>query len=238
MDVRLAPSGEAALRLTLDDADAETAWRTVHRIADWLNDRPIAGVFGAVPTYESMLVEFDADRQAFETLEPLLRRLVHEALSGEVEGGHAPRRFELPVVFGGEHGPDLGFVAEHLGMTPEEVVALCVADDRVVRCLGGPAASCMFDGPRFPRPVPRLADPRLEVPPSAVSLAGVQGVIGPVRAPSGWRLVGISPVAIMDITAPRLVPYRPGDVVRLRSIGADAWDDYAGVHMADLETAP
>ena len=64
------------------------------------------------------------------------------------------------------------------------------------------------------------------------------GVIGPVRAPSGWRLVGISPVAIMDITAPRLVSYRPGDVVRLRSIGADAWDDYAGVHMADLETAP
>ena len=105
MDVRLAPSGEAALRLTLDDADAETAWRTVHRIADWLNDRPIAGVFGAVPTYESMLVEFDADRQAFETLEPLLRRLVHEALSGEVEGGHAPRRFELPVVFGQSQRP-------------------------------------------------------------------------------------------------------------------------------------
>ena len=56
MDVRLAPSGEAALRLTLDDADAETAWRTVHRIADWLNDRPIES-----DSYKASLADLSAE---------------------------------------------------------------------------------------------------------------------------------------------------------------------------------
>jgi KipI family sensor histidine kinase inhibitor len=235
VEVSLSPSGEGALRLTVADADAETAWQTVHRVADWMSDRPLAGVYGAVATYESMLVEFDPAVQSFEALEPMLQLMARDALRDAAVAPPPRRRFELPVVYGGEHGPDLAFVADFLGITEAEVVALHTAEERVVLCLGGPAASCMIDGPDFARPIPRLPDPRLEVPPNAVSVAGVQGVLGPVRAPSGWRLIGLSPVSVMDISSPRLVPYRPGDSIRFRAIAAEQWSDYEGSFLTDSE---
>ncbi|QNE36757.1 5-oxoprolinase subunit B family protein [Leifsonia shinshuensis] len=234
MKLRILPCGEAALRLIVDDATDDEQWSVVHRVADWLGENPVAGVYGSVPTYDSLLVEFDASCQNFASLEPLLRLMARDALDGEQAGSHLPTRFTLPVVYGGEFGPDLGFVADHLGITEAEVIALHTLEERTVRCLGGPAASCMVDGPAFSRPIPRLADPRLEVPPNAISVAGKQGVIGPVRAPSGWRLIGLSPVEIMDRSTPTLVPYRPGDIIRFTAIDASEWDAYAGVHLWEL----
>ncbi len=215
------------------DAGDEELWNAAHRVARRITPHLADGVHGAVPTYDSILVEFDAARQSRRSVAPLVRMLVDETLAepGAAEGA---RRFVLPVVYGGERGPDLGFVAEHLGIGEDDVVALHTAEDRVVRCLGGPAASCMIDGPRFSRPIPRLPDPRIEVPANAVSVAGRQGVVGPVRAPSGWRLIGVSPVELMDRDSARLVPYRPGDTVRFRAIEESEWDDYAGVQMAEL----
>jgi allophanate hydrolase subunit 1 len=92
----------------------------------------------------------------------------------------------------------------------------------------------MIDGPAFPKPIPRLPDPRLQVPPNAISVAGSQGVVGPVAAPSGWRLIGLSPVDVMDRESATLVPYRPGDTIRFKSIAPGEWDGLVGVKLSEL----
>lgn len=232
-DILVAPCGEGAIRVTAQHADTHERWRTVHRIAEWLDENAIPGVFGSVPTYDSLLIEFDPSLVIADTLSPAIR------LAADIETGeqHRPQKFVLPVVYGGDQGPDLGFVAEHLGITEHEVVELHTGDPRTVRCLGGPAASCMIDGPPFLKPIPRLPDPRLQVPPNAISVAGAQGVIGPVKAPSGWRLIGLTPVEIMDLRTERLVPYRPGDIIQFQSIPESAWNDYDGVYLHELAEA-
>jgi allophanate hydrolase subunit 1 len=73
-----------------------------------------------------------------------------------------------------EYGPDLERVAEHVGLSVDDVVTLHTEKSYVIRCLGAPAGSPMMDGPDFTRPVPRLKDPRLSVPAGAVSVAGRQ----------------------------------------------------------------
>lgn len=234
MNVELLPCGEAALRVLVDQTDPEEQWEIVHRVAEWLLANPVPGVYGAVPTYDSLLVEFDPVQQRFESLAPLLRLMVRDALGTDEVESRQVRRFIFPVVYGGSYGPDLRFVADFLGVSERDVIDLHTAEDRVVRCLGGPAASCMIDGPSFARPIPRLADPRLEVPANAVSVAGRQGVIGPVRAPSGWRLIGASPVEVMDRSTVTLVPYRPGDIVRFQAIEAAEWKDYTGTRLWEL----
>lgn len=233
-DILLAPCGEGAVRVTATHADAEQRWHAVHALADWLQGHPVDGVFGGVPTYDSLLIEFDPVRITAAALTPLLEVA---SLIEKGAAGHTPQRFTLPVVYGGEHGPDLGFVADFLDISEQDVIELHTGEDRVVRCLGGPAASCMIDGPSFSAAIPRLADPRLEVPPNAISVAGRQGVIGPVRAPSGWRLIGLSPVEIMDLRSADLIPYHPGDVIRFREVSIDEWDDYRGIHLHELAAA-
>lgn len=230
-DILLAPCGEGAVRVTAVHPEAGDRWRAVHLLAEWIESHPIAGVYGSVPTYDSLLVEFDPVMVTASALGPLIEVAAGTSAATTT---HRATRFVLPVVYGGEHGPDLRFVADFLSLHEQDVIDLHTADDFLVRCLGGPAASCMIDGPRFPAPIPRLSDPRLEVPPNAVSVAGSQGVIGPVRAPSGWRLIGLSPVEVMDLESDKLVPYRPGDLVRFRAISPAEWDDYRGVHMHQL----
>jgi len=230
IDVQVAPCGEAAIRVTVLHTDAHERWRTAHTIAEWLDANPIPGVFGSVPTYDSLLIEFDAVRVNADTLSPVIRL----AANTGTDDAHRPKKFVLPVVYGGHYGPDLRFVAEYLGIADQKVVELHTKEERTVRCLGGPAASCMIDGPPFTKPIPRLPDPRLQVAPNAISVAGAQGVIGPVKAPSGWRLIGLTPVEIMDLRSERLVPYRPGDIVQFESIPESAWQDYAGVYLHEL----
>lgn len=227
-------SGDAALRVVAISNDSEQNWSTVHSLADWLEHCGAEGMHGAVPTYDSILVEFDplliSARQVRAFVQLGLREV---GRSGGVLV--APREFDVPLVYGGTFGPDLGRVAAHQGLSLDEVIRLHSTKTYVVRCLGAPAGSPMMDGPAFPKPVPRLKDPRLSVPAGAVSVAGRQAVIAPAVAPGGWCVIGQTPLQVLDISREPLVPYRPGDIVRFRPIPADSFGAYEG---KELEPRP
>lgn len=220
-------SGDAALRVVAQSGDAETSWATVHSLAGWLTTAGVDGIHCAVPTYDSVLVEFDpyltTARQvrAFVLLGMRQLDFVGPAL-------REPRRFEVPVVYGGDYGPDLERVAEHQGLDVEDVIARHTAKTYVIRCLGAPAGSPMMDGPDFPVPVPRLKDPRLSVPAGAVSVAGRQAVIAPAVAPGGWCVIGQTPLTVLDAAREPLVPYVPGDELRFYRIPAEDFGSFAG----------
>ena len=138
----------------------------------------------------------------------------------------------VPVVYGGEYGPDLGQVARQLALTEREVVELHSGTLLTVRCLGAPVGAPMMDGPPFPEPIPRLASPRTSVPAGSVAVAGRQAVICPLRSPGGWPLLGRTPLRVLDLGAESLTPYRPGDQFQFVPIEPGQWDDHAGAALA------
>jgi KipI family sensor histidine kinase inhibitor len=220
-------SGDAALRVVAQSGDAETDWGTVHSLAGWLAAAGIDGIHGAVPTYDSVLVEFDP----YLTSARQVRAFVLLGMRQLDFTGPAlrePQRFEVPVAYGGEYGPDLELVAEHQGLDVAEVIARHTAKTYVIRCLGAPAGSPMMDGPDFPVPVPRLKDPRLSVPAGAVAVAGRQAVIAPAMAPGGWCVIGQTPLTVLDVAREPLVPYVPGDQLRFHQIPGEDFGRYAG----------
>ena len=87
-------------------------WAMAARAADW------RGVVDVVPGMNNLTVIFDgsADVDALE------RNLKLAWASGEARNATG-KLVEIPVRYGGEHGPDLGDVAAHTGLTPQEVVA-------------------------------------------------------------------------------------------------------------------
>lgn len=223
-------SGDAAVRVVATSPDRERNWAAVHALASWLETADIDGVHGAVPTYDSVLVEFDpyitSARQirAFVLLGMRQLDFVHAP-------ARTPRQFEVPVVYGGDYGPDLQKVADHEGLSVAEIIALHTATSYVIRCLGAPAGSPMMDGPDFPLPVPRLKDPRLSVPAGAVSVAGRQAVIAPAAAPGGWCVIGQTPLTVLNPAKQPLVPYMPGDLLRFYQIPAADFERFAGLEL-------
>jgi KipI family sensor histidine kinase inhibitor len=220
-------SGDAALRVVAQSGDAESNWATVHSLAGWLTTAGVEGIHGAVPTYDSVLVEFDPYLTSARQVRAFVL-LGMRQLDFVGTNLREPRRFEVPVVYGGSYGPDLESVAEHQGLDVQDVIARHTAKTYVIRCLGAPAGSPMMDGPDFPVPVPRLKDPRLSVPAGAVSVAGRQAVIAPAVAPGGWCVIGQTPLTVLDAAREPLVPYVPGDELRFYRIPAEDFGNYEG----------
>ncbi|UKA58606.1 5-oxoprolinase subunit B family protein [Arthrobacter sp. FW306-2-2C-D06B] len=227
-------SGDSALRVVALAEASEDNWLTVHRLADWLESCGAEGLHGAVPTYDSVLVEFDSVLVSARQVRAFVKLGLLE-MGRSAGTAAAPREFDVPVVYGGEYGPDLEKVAEQQGISIGEVIRLHTEKTYTVRCLGAPAGSPMMDGPAFPKPVPRLKDPRLSVPAGAVAVAGRQAVIAPAVAPGGWCVIGQTPLTVLNIRREPLVPYKPGDILRFRRIEAGDFDSYLGM---ELEARP
>src|SRR5207302_7878216 len=138
--------------------DAERRWEVVHCLADAIEEAGLEGVYGLVPAYDSLLVEFDCARTDHRRIRDAVREAA-DRLRRDPAQRAAAKRFVVPVVYGGEYGPDLGQVARQLALTEREVVELHSGTLLTVRCLGAPVGAPMMDGPPFPEPIPRLASP-------------------------------------------------------------------------------
>lgn len=229
--VVISDCGDSALIAKAAGLGTEEGWQMVHALADALDSLHLPGIHDVVPTYDALLVEFDCAGTDHDTVRSVLW---HEAarFTSTAPRTRAPRRFVVPVVYGGEHGPDLPGVAARLGLSESEVVDLHTGFDLTVRCLGAPAGAPMMDGPPFPAPVPRLASPRVRVEPGCVAVAGRQAVICPMPSPGGWPLLGRTPVRVLDLHNDPLTAYLPGDTFRFVPITPDEWDDHAGTPLA------
>lgn len=229
--VEVHEAGDAALRVVATSADPERNWNTVHALAAWLEASGLEGIQGAVPTYDSLLLEFDAYRTSARQVRSIVLLAMRQIdFVGPTD--RTPLEFAVPVAYGGEHGPDLDRVALHEGLAAEEIIRLHTGKTYVIRCLGAPAGSPMLDGPDFPLPVPRLKDPRISVPAGAVSVAGRQAVIAPASAPGGWCVIGQTPLTLLDAAKEPLVPYLPGDILRFYQIDGNEFAALAGQPLA------
>ena len=204
------PYGDSAVLVTATGGTAEERWRAVQRLADVIEADQVTGVRDLVATYDSLLVEFDCTRTTHDDVASTCR-----AASGRpVRSTTPPTTWRVPVVYGGEHGPDLPDVAVQLGLSPDAVVGLHVETPWVVRFTGSPVGAPMMDGSRLPGPISRCPSPRTRVPTGSVAVSGRQCVIYPVSSPGGWRLIGRTPAHLSP---------RPGDVVRFEPIDESRW---------------
>ena len=92
--------------------------KQLHRII--ARERP-HGVVETVPAYASLLVVFDPLQASPEALKRLIAGLCDFEDAGPTEDRTV---VEIPVVYGGEAGPDLDAVAAHHGLSREAVIGL------------------------------------------------------------------------------------------------------------------
>ncbi len=75
----------------------------------------------------------------------------------------AARQIAIPVIYGGDAGPDLAQVAEHTGLTPRQVVECHAGANYIVYFLGFQPGFPYLGGLPEALNTPRRAEPRLQV---------------------------------------------------------------------------
>jgi inhibitor of KinA len=218
------PLGDAALRVQFGS-----------EVSPELNERSLAfaeaaamqrwdGVEDIVPAYASVTLHVDPLRLPISMLSERLRDLVVD-----VRAPSSGRMHRIPVLYGGEWGPDLSDVAAFAQLSLEETIRLHHASLYRVYMIGF--------SPGFPYmglvaasiAMPRLATPRTVVPPGSVGIAERQTGIYPTATPGGWRIIGRTPANLYQPQSSEPFLFRPGDHVQFYPIGAE---DFARLSYA------
>lgn len=222
--LRFLASGDRALTVELGDRIDPTISAAVIALDRAIAEAAIAGVGEVVPTYRSLLVFFD----------PLTlprHRLIERiaALWPPVGTETAPRRrWRVPVAYGGRHGADIGFVAETHGITEARVAELHTAAAYRVAMIGFAPGYTYLAGLDPALATSRRAEPRRTTPPGTVAIGGAQTAIAPPLAlPSGWHLIGRTPVRSFDPARHRPVLFEAGDEIAFEAIDAAEFDALA-----------
>lgn len=124
------------------------------------------------------------------------------------------RQVDIPVIYGGEGGPDLNVVAEQAAMTPKQVVELHSSGNYVVYFIGFQPGFPYLGGLDQRLHMPRRAEPRVLVPAGSVGIGGSQTGVYPLASPGGWQLIGQTQVALFEPKNQPPTLLRPGDTVR------------------------
>lgn len=225
--VEAEPFGDSALMLRIADDDAEARRAGARRLRDILLDVRPHGVLNLVSGAESLLVEFDCLAVSHGQLAQTIRLAVAGLGiqdSGPVAGA---RDLVIPMVVSEEFSPDLPGVAEELGLSREATLAALTSSVLTINLLAA-AMAPMMAGVNFPGQVSRCAEPRTDVPPGSVMVAGTSAIIQPFPGPSGWKVIGRTPLTICDIHKDPATSYRPGDRVRFEIIPESRWAELDG----------
>jgi KipI family sensor histidine kinase inhibitor len=189
------PMGDRALLVELGQEISPEINRRVHALQLKIQALGLPGVRELAPGYRSLLVVYDP-LQA--TADELKRRITEIAQQAASAGLPPARRLTIPVFYGGEHGPDLEWVADHLGVSAGEVIRLHSGTVYRVYMIGfTPGYPYMGELPPE-LAVPRRSTPRTRVPKGSVGIAQRQTGIYPVDSPGGWQIIGWTPIELFD----------------------------------------
>jgi inhibitor of KinA len=220
------PMGDTCLVIELGRSINLDTNQAVHAVADYLRAHPLLGVVDIVPAYTTVAIHYHPQVFAVGELAPYrqLSQSIEEILTrGIALGQKSTRTVEIPVCYGGEFGPDLQEVATVRGLTPEQVVQFHCESASVVYMLGF-APGHPYAGGLDPRLiVPRRSTPRTSVPEGTVAIANGQTVIYPMQFPSGWNLIGATPLKMFDPTQASPSRLLPGDRLRFVPISQEQY---------------
>ena len=236
---RLLNAGDGGLVVEFGTVVDERLNRLVIALDARLRDAAVAGVIETVPTYRSLLVLFDPARADRVALAAALDALVADLRPGDEARA---RRWTVPVAYGGALGMDLDHIAALHDLTTDEVVRRHAEGEYRVHMIGFAPGFAYLGGLPAILHTPRRTEPRQRTPAGSISIGGVQAAISSVEVPSGWHMLGRTPLRTFDLRRDTPFLLQPGDRIRFRPVSASEYARLTvladgGAITADLDEA-
>lgn len=209
------PVGDSAILIEFGRTIDPAIQAQVSALDEVLSFFPHPAIVEWVPTYRSLLVHYDPLQIGYEELAGWFEKWLRQSVN---QTGVKRRQVTIPVLYGGEMGPDLETVAAHNNLTPEEVVALHQEPSYLVYMLGFMPGFPYLGGLDERLTTPRLATPRTHVPAGSVGIADRQTGVYPLDSPGGWQLIGRTPLKLYDPHRPQPFLLAAGDELRFQAI--------------------
>lgn len=212
MKPTISPVGDCAISIDFGQVIDPKINRQIRQVIEQIKVLQLDGIIELVPTYCALLVQYDAMVYSYSDICRILEPTLQESVTDSAN--ELVTIVEIPTVYGGEFGPDLGFVASHNHLSEAEVVSIHSGTDYLVYMLGFIPGFTYLGGmdPRIA--TPRLSSPRTLIPAGSVGIAGEQTGTYPSDSPGGWQIIGRTPLTMYDMSKKQAALLRAGDYVR------------------------
>jgi inhibitor of KinA len=219
------PAGDAAIILTFGHTISPETNAKVREFMAMIDNQPPYGLVDMIPSYNELMVMYDPVQTGLDALMTRLKQL--DMAQKDESVPQLVHEHVIPVAYGGEFGQDMHTVADHCGLTPEEIIRIHGASSYLVYMLGFLPGFCYLGGMDSRIVTPRKETPRLKVPAGAVGIAGVQTGIYPIESPGGWQIIGQTPIKLFDPNRTPAFLINPGDKIRFVPISKQEYDRMA-----------
>ena len=170
-----------------------------------------------IPGIDTVLVRFNAARQDAHDA----RREVEAVLAQGITELHEPAGLlEIPVVYGGEYGPDLDALCSATGLSVAELIERHAGGIYTVDMIGFTPGFAFIGGLDECFRVPRRKQPRQHVAAGSVGIADGRTGLYAMASPGGWNIIGRTPYPLFDAAAEDPFVLRAGMQVRFKAIDA------------------
>ena len=170
-----------------------------------------------VPGLDSVVVQFDATAI---TIEAASRQIAAELAQGYSAKALTDVLLEIPVVYGGEFGPDFDAVCEQTGLSAEELIALHTGQEYVVDLVGFTPGFVYVGGLAEALRIPRRKKPRQRVEAGSVGIPDGRTGLYAFAGAGGWPLIGRTTFTVFHPKAKN--PFPVGAGMRIRFIAVTA----------------
>jgi len=192
--------------------DAQALASQLRDSGDWLE---------VIPGIDSVVLQFDAATHDSDHV----RQTIESVLAAGIEPLQISSSLvEIPVVYGGEYGPDLGALCEATGMSADDVIALHTGREYTVDMVGFTPGFAFIGGLDERLHVPRREEPRQRVEAGSVGVADGRTGLYAMASPGGWTLIGRTPYKLFDPHAEPPFALCAGMRVRFKAISAEEFD--------------
>jgi KipI family sensor histidine kinase inhibitor len=171
-----------------------------------------------VPGIDSVVTRFDAMKTSARDARSAIEEVLGKGI-GPLDIGD--ELVEIPVMYGGEFGPDLEELSAATGLSPDEIIALHTGREYRVEMVGFTPGFAFIGGLDERLRVPRRKEPRPCVPAGSVGIADARTGLYAMASPGGWTLIGRTPYTLFDAAAEQPFKLAPGMRVRFRAVSGD-----------------
>lgn len=221
MDVKFLVAGDRAVSVEFGKVICLETNEKVRMLEEKLKESPIDGVVEVVPTYCSLVIHYRPEVVFYGELVQALKEKLNHMHSVQKKKKIVK---EIPILYGGETGPDLEYCARLEQTSTEEIIRKHSEHEYYVYMLGfAPGHPYMA---RFEEPYSfkRRESPRVKIPARSVVVQLNLSDLIPFEQPCGWNIIGSTPLDICNFKKEDPFLLSAGDWVRHVPVTKEEYD--------------
>ncbi len=229
-EIQFIPLSECAVLLSFGNTIDNGIHERLMQVKEKVESNPFIGFTETVPAYNSLAVFYNPI-EVKKTAETISASVIHQLKQITETADRPPskkitsRAIIIPVCYDEEYGIDLNELSIQLNLSIKEIIELHSNDVYKVFMIGftpGFPYMGILNEKLFTK---RKAQPRLNVAPGSVAIAGNQIGIYPLSTPGGWNIIGRTPLKIFDAQKENPFLLKAGDSIQFTSITKKEYED-------------